>query len=187
MTMLPLRFIPGLLGLAACLTLGACKSTSGSGSVDDVVDYTTPPTKLSKEEYPFEEDGTYREDWAAAGAGVTGVKGKPAESTPYIQDEDTPIKPTVTSTNTPSSSARKPVSSSSSSRNTASRSKPRPKPKPKPKLVAKPTYVKVAKGDTLSSISRRTGVPVSAIKAYNGLKSDLIRDGATIKVPPKKR
>jgi LysM repeat protein len=187
MTSFPLRLIPGLIGLAACFTLGACKSTSSSSTgYDDVVDYTTPKTELSKEEYPFDEDGNYRVDWAAAGAGVSGVNDKPTDSTPYIQEEDTPAyTPTVAST-TPrtssSSSARKP-SSSSSSRSTASRPKPKPKPKPAPK----PTVVTIKKGDTLSAISRRTGVSVSAIKAYNGMSSDFIREGRSLKIPPKKR
>lgn len=52
-------------------------------------------------------------------------------------------------------------------------SAPRNETKPKP---APSAYV-VKKGDTLSSISRKTGVSVAALKKANGLTSDTIRVG----------
>lgn len=41
----------------------------------------------------------------------------------------------------------------------------------------------VRKGDTLSALSVRYGVTVAAIKRQNGLKSDLIKIGQTLKIP----
>jgi LysM repeat protein len=38
-------------------------------------------------------------------------------------------------------------------------------------------------GDTLGAIARRNGTTVAKIKAANGLKSDMIRAGKTLKIP----
>jgi LysM repeat protein len=185
MTPFPNRLTTGLAVLAACFLLPSCENTQKSG-YDHVVDYTSPNTKLSKEEYPFDEDGNYREDWAARGAGTTGVKDKPTDTALYTQPSDsvppshpayTPDpEPVRTTASTGSSTPRKTTSSSSS----------KPKPKPKPRPAAKPTYVKVKSGDTLYGLSKRYGVSVASIKAANGLKSDLIVDGRSLKIPKKK-
>lgn len=45
-----------------CLTLASCKSTKKAGDYSGVVDYTTPDTNLSQEEYPFDEKGNYLAD-----------------------------------------------------------------------------------------------------------------------------
>jgi len=198
MTPFPYRLTTGLAALAACFLLPSCENTQKSG-YDHVVDYTSPNTKLSKEEYPFDEDGNYREDWAARGAGASGVKDRPTDTALYTQPSDsrpaesgpaghpayTPDPepaPSRTTASSSSSTARK-TTTSSSNRSTAS-SKPKPKPKPKP--AAKPTYVKVKSGDTLYGLSKRYGVSVASIKSANGLKSDLIVDGKSLKIPKKK-
>jgi LysM repeat protein len=193
MTPFPNRLTTGLAALAACFLLPSCENTKKTG-YDHVVDYTSPNTKLSKEEYPFDEDGNYREDWAARGAGTTGVKDKPTDTALYTQPADsgpashpayTPEPEPVLSTSTASSSgstARKTTSSSTASRSGSSK----PKPKPRPKPAAKPTYVKVKSGDTLYGLSKRYGVSVASIKSANGLKSDTIVDGKSLKIPKKK-
>src|SRR5688500_10704400 len=175
MTMPPFRLIAGLSGLLACFGLSSCENTKEKSGYDDVVDYTSPNTRMSKEEFPFDDAGNYREDWAARGAGVRGVRDKPtvrdtpyiqepekprtpvvavrsSYASPYVQEPDAPRTPTVAarSSYTPST-PRKSSSGSSSSRNTASRSKPKPKPKPKP------TFVKVGSGDTLYGLSKKHG------------------------------
>lgn len=48
------------------------------------------------------------------------------------------------------------------------------------------TYYTVRKGDTLTSIARRFGTSVQAIKAENHLKSDLIAPGQRIVIPVEK-
>jgi len=46
----------------------------------------------------------------------------------------------------------------------------------------KGTHYRVVRGDTLSSISRRSGVPINTIKRLNGLQSNLLRAGQNIKI-----
>jgi nucleoid-associated protein YgaU len=41
----------------------------------------------------------------------------------------------------------------------------------------------IRSGDTLGSIARKYGTTVAKLKAANGLKSDLIRAGKTLKIP----
>ncbi|MFV0295787.1 MAG: LysM peptidoglycan-binding domain-containing protein [Hyphomicrobiaceae bacterium] len=43
----------------------------------------------------------------------------------------------------------------------------------------------VARGDTLSALSRRYGVSVADLKQANGLSSDLIRQGQSLRLPPR--
>ncbi len=196
MTPFPFRLTTGLVALAACICLPSCETTKKTG-YGDVVDYTTPKTGMTKEEYPFDENGEYREDYAARGAGTSGVKDKPADTALYTQPSDsspadhaayTP-DPTPTPTRSTASTASRSTSSSparrttsSGSRSTASKSKPKPRPKP----VAKPTYVKIQSGDTLYGLALKNGTTVAAIKAANGLKSDTIVDGKSLKIPKKK-
>jgi len=189
MILFPFRLTTGLAALAACIILPSCETTKKSG-YEDVVDYTSPNTKLSKEEYPFDEKGEYREDWAARGTGAAGVKDKPRDTALYTQPSDSGSAdhPAYTPEPAPSRSTASTSSGSSTSRKTtaSTSSRPKPKPKPKPKPVAKPTYVKVKSGDTLYGLSRKYGVSVAAIKSANGLKSDTIVDGKALKIPKKK-
>ena len=177
MTAHPFRVTTALLSSVLCLTLGACKSTKKNG--DEIVDYTSPDTGLAPSEYPFDESGNYREDWASGGAVAdAGIYSDPVADTPP------PSRPSSSSSSRSSSS-----SSSSSRKSSSSSSKPKTtaKSKPKPKPVAKPTVVTVKQGDTLTAISRRTGVSVASLKSYNGMKSDFLRAGQSLKVPPKKK
>ncbi|NLZ62202.1 MAG: LysM peptidoglycan-binding domain-containing protein, partial [Lentisphaerae bacterium] len=41
----------------------------------------------------------------------------------------------------------------------------------------------IMRGDTLSSIASSAGVSVRALMQFNGLKSDHIREGQTLKIP----
>lgn len=59
-------------------------------------------------------------------------------------------------------------------------------PKKKKSTQKKATTHKIKNGENLGSIARKYGVTVSAIKKANGLKSDAIRAGATLKIPAKK-
>lgn len=83
------------------------------------------------------------------------------------------VKPSGSS----SSSSSRPSSSYSSSRSYT----PAPPPKPKPKPAAR--YHTVKSGDTLFSLSKRYGTSVSRLKSVNGLSSDLIRIGQTLRIP----
>jgi LysM repeat protein len=180
-----------LAGAALCLALGACKTMKKG---DDVIDYTSPDTGLSSSEYPFDEKGNYREDWASGGRTKDVASNENIYSDPAPAVEVEKPKPKVTS-----SSGGTAVKTTAGSGAVVSKPKPKtvaakkPAPKkkvvvkPKPKPVAKPTYVTVRSKDTLSAISRRTGYSVATIKSYNGLRSDFIKPGQTLKLPPKKR
>ncbi len=182
----PLRMTVAFAGAALCLALGACKTTKKG---DDVIDYTSPDTGLSSSEYPFDEKGNYREDWASGGRTADVASNENIYSDPAPVAEVEKPKPKVTSTAGSGSGAV--VSKPKPKPVVTSKPKPKPKPKvvvkPKPKPVAKPTYVTVRSGDTLSAISRRTGYSVATIKSYNGLRSDFIKPGQSLKLPPKKR
>lgn len=58
--------------------------------------------------------------------------------------------------------------------------------KKKKSTAKKATTHKIKNGENLGSIARKYGVTVSAIKKANGMKSDAIRAGATLKIPAKK-
>lgn len=253
-----------LLPLAAgllSLFVVSCESTKKPKSgYDDVVDYTTPKTGLSQEEYPFDKDGNYLADV------VSGKKkGKPAGSSYSSQPVEEPIpyastsgssytdtyeKPVITAVDTPSSrrnpiyekvpepdspapassssgSSSKPKgaassssssskakpktttasSSSAASKAAASKAKPKPavastkssapKSKSKPETASKsktaartsskPAYTsyKVKNGDTLYSLANRYGTSVGAIKQANGMSSNVLANGRTLRIPKK--
>jgi LysM repeat protein len=167
-----------------------------SNKVEDL--YSDP---VKTEEKPKRSSGTTAAVTGASAGSVAAVTPKPKTTSTSSARSSASAQPKVTSS---SSSRSRPSSSSSrsgtsskpktSTAKTSTKAKPKPKPvakaKPKPKPAPpkpKPTYVKVQQGDTLSSISRRTGVPVSSLKSYNGMKSDFLRTGQTLTVPPRKR
>ena len=43
--------------------------------------------------------------------------------------------------------------------------------------------IPIKKGDTLSAIARKHGTTVSKLKAANGMSSDSIREGKSLKIP----
>lgn len=48
--------------------------------------------------------------------------------------------------------------------------------------MSKPTTHKVVSGDTLSALAKKYGTTVKELKDINGLKSDLIKVGQTLKL-----
>lgn len=62
------RTVPFLAGILALLVAG-CSTISpiNPGSVRIASSPKTPPHRMPKEEYPFDADGNYISDWAAAG------------------------------------------------------------------------------------------------------------------------
>lgn len=207
------RFCSVAVGLL-WISLVSCKSTKKGGDYSGVVDYTTPDTNLSQEEYPFDEKGNYLADVVSGKKkGSKNKKGDPPENSPepYDQPPESAVAATSPNYETPPSSSSDPyapvysagnsgsgstrskskTSSSSSKSKSTAKAKPKPKPNPKPKPKPKPkpqsstmSYA-VKKGDTLYAIASRYGTSVAAIKKANGLSSDLLRDGRTIKIPRK--
>ena len=131
---------------------------------------------MSRKDYPFDENGNYREEWARG------------EDSGEVVDLTKDNPPSVfLGTTDPRDS--KPATTKS----TAS-SKPRPKSvatsnaKPKPKVVSKPkptsTTITVKKGDTLYGLASRYKTTVKAIQAANGMGSSTnLRDGKSLKIP----
>lgn len=176
-----------LLGIAlAGLFLVGCTSAGKqktSGPVDPRI--ATPPHNLSAAEYPFDDDGTYRKDWVAnpAAARRSGRRTQPAPapSSPppaparqqapgyaYQPPPSAPVNPAPY----PAAPAPRPTAPP-----------PAPKPAPAPPKPAAARYHTVVKGDTLFSISRKYNVTVPKLKSTNGLSSDTIRIGQTLRVP----
>lgn len=98
----------------------------------------------------------------------------PVEADPYAFHASSSPAPKTSSSS--GSSTRKKVASSSSSK---------PKPKSSTKSTAKKSggSYKVAKGDTLYGIARKRGTTVAKIKSANGISSDVIRPGQSLKIP----
>lgn len=71
----------------------------------------------------------------------------------------------------------KPATKSSASKSTAAKSTP--------KKAAAPTTHKIRSGESLSSIAKKYGVTVSALKKANNMTSDALRTGKTLKIPTK--
>ncbi|MBP7951701.1 MAG: LysM peptidoglycan-binding domain-containing protein [Verrucomicrobiales bacterium] len=177
-----MKFFPFTL-VVLSLALASCRSTK-SGSRGDA---RTPDHNMSEVEYPFDEDGNYREDWVKNG-GRTGDDRKVVDLTvdnprPYtytgatIPEQDRPRPPKTASSS--SRSGSKPKTTASTSR---SSSKPKPKAKTKP--TPKYTSIKVKKGDTLYGLAQRYGTSVKAIQSANGMGSKtLLQDGRSLKIP----
>lgn len=84
--------------------------------------------------------------------------------------ESAPVRQTSASSSSSSTSSKKTKSSTSGQQTTKS---------------AAPSSHKIKSGETLSSISKKYGVSVAELKAANGMKSDALRAGATLKIPAK--
>lgn len=159
------RAAVGALALLAPISLTQCITTSGGtgGGVVSANDLATPSHGLKREDYPFDEHGNYREDWAKFPGGSSSSRSSSRSS----------------GSRSSGSSSRSSGSSSSSSRTTTSTYKPPSSSKPSSSSGRTHT---VTKGDTLWGISRKYGVSVGAIKSKNGLSSDLIRPGQRLKL-----
>ena len=96
MTALILRRFSCVAAGLCCLTLAACKSTKKPGDYSGVVDYTTPSTNLSQEEYPFDEKGNYLAD--VVSGKKKGSKNKKTETpASYTDTYEKPPETNVTS------------------------------------------------------------------------------------------
>jgi LysM repeat protein len=156
----------------------------------------TPPTTLSEREYPFDEKGNYRTDWVKNGStkprsesSFRTASTSPAQTLPSVNEPAPPTSSSHSQAKTKKQPSRMTVAS-----NTTQAAEPPPPPvytpaptppPPKPPVEKKPQarYHTIAKGDTLWGISRKYKIPVDAIKSANGLSSDLIRPGQTLRLP----
>lgn len=86
----------------------------------------------------------------------------------------------VTGKNTTSSKTQKGTTSQKTTTKTQTSQK-------KAATTTTPTSHTIKKGETLSTIARKYGVTIAALKNANGLKNDNIRAGQKLKIPTKKK
>lgn len=125
----------------------------------------TPSHSMPRGEYPFDSGGNYVSAWAAEGERAAGRSAHPATDYSSWRSSHGGSGASRSGRTTSSSSSRKTASSGSK------------------KATGRSTKHLIRKGDTLSGIARKYGTTVAKIKAANGLKSDLIREGRTLTIP----
>ena len=116
----------------------------------------TPPHSLGHADYPFADNGDYKSDWAAEGGQGAGMDYSSWRSSHGGSSSR--------------SSAKKKTSSKTSSKSGG-------------KSSHKGGSYTIKSGDSLGAIARRNGITVAKLKAANGLSSDKIRAGKTLKIP----
>ncbi len=123
----------------------------------------TPAHSLGHADYPFADNGDYKSDWAAEGGQGSGMDYSSWRSSHGGSSSH--------------GSAKKKTSSKTSktSSKTASKSGG--------KSAHKGGSYTIKSGDNLGAIARKNGTTVAKIKAANGLSSDSIRAGRTLKIP----
>lgn len=187
------RLLRLALQLTLCATLLPCLTQCSSKKGYQAANYSpaklaTPEHNLSQREYPFDASGKYRKDWVKNGSRTlsgNNVNRPRFSSSSSSSDSRTASATPQPSTSTSRSSVPTRVASSSSSspprQQTQSAPAPKPKPKPKPKPAAR--YHTVLAKQTLWAISQKYGISVDALKRANGLRSDLIRPGQSLRIP----
>lgn len=163
--------------LATPLIFASCRSSRTSSS-SGVSDSGTPGHNMSRQDYPFDENGNYIEAWARgedSGEVVDLTKDNPPSV--FLGTTDPrDSKPARTKSTASTKSRPKYVASSKSK----SKSKPKVASKPKPAS----TTIKVKKGDTLYGLALRHKTTVKAIQAANGMGSSTnLLDGRSLKIP----
>ena len=161
----PLRIV---LSLALPLSLASCGSSPrvrgvprNLPKIDLHGSASTPPHSMAKEDYPFSPSGEYLTAWASS----SGRVGSESNYDSWQRSHEGSV-----SRRNPS--PVKKVSSSSSKKKSTSSSKSK----------GGSSYT-IKKGDTLGAIAQKHGTTVSKIKAANGMSSDFIREGKTLKIP----
>jgi cell envelope opacity-associated protein A len=125
----------------------------------------TPAHSMEKKSYPFNADGDYMTAWASNGSASE-------------HDNDSWSSSHDGSVSKRNPSPVRKVSSSPSKKKTVTSSKS----KSGSSKGASRSYV-IKRGDTLGAIAQRNGTTVSKIKAANGMSSDKIREGKSLKIP----
>ncbi len=199
------RFSPALVslvcGLLSPFVLTQCKTTSGTYK-----DVSYDPTKLKtptghgmeKKDYPFDENGAYRKDWVKNNA--SGRDSSASQSA----DASTQTSATAPAEGGGGGSTSYPTyAEASAARSSGNFVGPSGEPAPgsaapvesivtttspvsapsSPAPSSEPSYHKVKSGDTLFSLSSRYSTSVAELKRLNGLKSDSIRVGQSLRIP----
>ncbi len=159
-----------------------CKSTGGNYKQ---IEYDPSTLKtpsghgMEKKEYPFDDDGKYRKDWVRnKSTGKTRSASKLPEQTVASTDSTTAISASSGS----SAGYYGPADVGAVAMNDTTTVAP---PVTTTPVAATPsaTYHKVVSGDTLYSLSQRFGTSVDELKRVNGLTSNNIRVGQSLRLP----
>lgn len=118
---------------------------------------STPAHGMERKDYPFAPNGDYMMAWASEG-----------EKAATSADIDSWSRSHGGSVSRRNPSPVRKVSSSKRKTSSSSRGG---------------SVYTIKKGDTLGAIARRHGTTVAKIKAANGMKSDFIREGKTLRIP----
>lgn len=143
------------------LLLASCGSSSTRGvprnlpTVNLYGSPQTPPHSMARKDYPFDGNGNYVVAWASEGE----TAASSADVARWQSSHGGSVSKKQPSRVTKVSSKKKSSSSGRSSSYT------------------------IKSGDTLGAIARKNNTTVAKIKAANGLKSDMIRAGKTLKIP----
>ncbi|MDF1657570.1 MAG: LysM peptidoglycan-binding domain-containing protein [Verrucomicrobiales bacterium] len=164
-------------GLLLPLLLTQCKSTGGSYQ-DIEYDPSTLKTPsghgMEKKEYPFDDEGKYRKEWVRNKS--TG-KTRSASKLPENEIASTNLSPPSTGS---SAGYYGPADAGEVASNEAMEVAAVSPSVPAPVSA---NYHKVVSGDTLYSLSQRYGTSVDALKNANGLTSNNIRTGQSLRLP----
>jgi LysM repeat protein len=203
---IPRTVTRGLLVVIAT-ALGACTSPQQKMTITPE-SIATPPHRMPRAEYPFDAAGRYVDAWAAEGAVRYGRRvntdrsedGRieptaPPERRPLVIPVAHSSQPTPTAANRTAANRTAASQPAASPTKKSTASSPPPPRKTTAKTTAKSTAKTAAKprttshivkrGDSLSSLSKRYGVSVQALKKANSLKSNMIRDGRKLVIPRK--
>ncbi len=118
---------------------------------------STPVHTMGHADYPFADNGDYKSDWAAEGGQGAGMDYSSWRSSHGSSSSR--------------SSSKKKTSSKSGGKSSGS------------KTSRKGGSYTIKSGDNLGAIARKNGTTVAKLKAANGLSSDMIRAGKTLKIP----
>ena len=159
--------------------LSSCKSTSPKiegvpSNLPNIGLYgsaRTPSHNMARADYPFDEHGNYVTAWAAEDGSAAGPSDYQRRRLPDRDDPPSRRSSSSSSTRRVNSTPVKKVASSSSSKKKSSSSS------------GSSVRVTVKSSDTLWGLARKYGTSVAKIKAANGLKSDVIRNGKTLVIP----
>jgi LysM repeat protein len=170
---------PARLLTLVCLSLGLASCENGQNPFNKTASGGADPYVAN-----YSNDGGYNPYPGQPGT-ISGGGAAPSYEAPVIP----PAEADPYAFNAPSAKPKPSTSTSSSRSSTPKRvastsSKPRSSSS-KPKSTAKKSggSHKVVSGDSLYAIALKRKTTVAKLKAANGLKSDLIRPGQTLKIP----